>query len=63
MPFFCRNSQRCHTCYSPLELAKKYEEEKAFQVEVDEKKIKELKLKIVKANLMSTKDYLRHEPG
>ncbi|HEA47499.1 MAG TPA: YvcK family protein, partial [bacterium] len=52
-----------NTSKAPLELAKKYEEEKAFQVEVDEKKIKELKLKIVKANLMSTKDYLRHEPG
>ena len=29
---------------------------------VDEEKIEKMGLKVVKANLMSTKDYLRHEP-
>jgi 2-phospho-L-lactate transferase/gluconeogenesis factor (CofD/UPF0052 family) len=51
-----------NTSKAPLELAKKYEEEKAFQVEVDEEKLKKPGVKVVKANLMSTKDYLRHEP-
>ncbi len=51
-----------NTSKAPLELAKKYEEEKAFPVKVDEEKLERLGVKIVKANLMSIKDYLRHEP-
>jgi uncharacterized cofD-like protein len=51
-----------NTSHAPLELAKKYEEEKAFPVKVDEEKLKKLGVKVVKANFMSTKDYLRHEP-
>ncbi len=51
-----------NTSQGPPELAKKYEEEKAFPVAVDEEKIEKMGVKIVKANLMSTKDYLRHEP-
>ncbi len=51
-----------NTSHAPLELAKKYEKEKAFPVKVDEEKLKKLGVKVVKANFMSTKDYLRHEP-
>ncbi|MCG2677332.1 YvcK family protein [bacterium] len=51
-----------NTSHAPLELAKKYEEEKAFPVKVDEEKLKKLGVKVVKANFMSTRDYLRHEP-
>ena len=51
-----------NTSKAPLELAKKYKEERAFQVEVDEEKLKKLGVKVVKANFISTKDYLRHEP-
>ncbi len=47
---------------APSELAKRYEEERAFPVKVDEERLKKLGVKVVKANLMSTKDYLRHEP-
>jgi uncharacterized cofD-like protein len=51
-----------NTSQGPPELAKKYEEEKAFPVKWDEEKLEKLGVKIVKTNLMSTKDYLRHEP-
>lgn len=51
-----------NTSKAPLELAKKYEKEKAFPVKVVEEELKKLGVKVVKANLMSTKDYLRHEP-
>lgn len=51
-----------NTSKAPQELAKKYEKKKAFQVKVDEEKLKKLELKTIKANLMSTKNYLRHEP-
>ena len=51
-----------NTSQAPPKLTKKYEEEKAFPVKVDEEKLERLEVKIVKANLMSTKDYLRHEP-
>ena len=51
-----------NTSQGPPELAKKYEEEKAFPVKVDEEKLEKLGVKIVKANLVSTRDYLRHEP-
>lgn len=51
-----------NTSKAPLELANKYEKEKAFQVAVDEEKIEKMGLKLVKANLMSTRNYLRHEP-
>ncbi len=51
-----------NTSQAPPALAKKYEEEEAFLVKLDEEKLEKMEVKIVKANLMSTKDYLRHEP-
>ncbi len=51
-----------NTSQAPPALAKKYEEEEAFPVKLDEEKLEKMEVKIVKANLMSTKDYLRHEP-
>jgi uncharacterized cofD-like protein len=52
-----------NTTPAPFTLARKYAQEHAFQVALEEKKIREMGLKITKANLMSTRDFLRHEPG
>jgi CO dehydrogenase/acetyl-CoA synthase delta subunit len=44
----------------PNSLLKKYEDEGAYPVETDKEKVKRLGVKIVKANIINTHDYIRH---
>jgi uncharacterized cofD-like protein len=44
------------------ELQKKYEEEGAFPVKIDHKRLKKLGLKVVEADLLKKNSYLRHDP-
>jgi uncharacterized cofD-like protein len=43
-------------------LLNKYKEEGAFPVKIDRNKIEELNLKIIKGNLLSDNNYMRHDP-
>lgn len=47
---------------SSRELIKRYREEGAFQVEVDKRRIKEMGIKIIEGNLLSSEGYIRHDP-
>lgn len=44
-------------------LTRKYEQEGAFPVRVDEERINRLGLKVIKGDLFSSRDYLRHDPA
>ncbi|QTL97049.1 uridine diphosphate-N-acetylglucosamine-binding protein YvcK [Iocasia frigidifontis] len=44
------------------DLARRYEEEGAFPVLVDQKKLKKYNLEIIAANLLSEEGYIRHDP-
>ncbi|RCW45690.1 MULTISPECIES: gluconeogenesis factor YvcK family protein [unclassified Halanaerobium] len=44
------------------EVMKRYEAEGAFPVKVDEKRLKEMNLKIIEKNLLMSDSYLRHDP-
>lgn len=45
----------------PEGLLEKYEEESAYPINVDEEKIKELGCEVVKANVINTRDFVRHD--
>ena len=45
----------------PEELLARYEKEKSFPVKIDEDKVKEMGYRIVRGDLISTKDYVRHD--
>lgn len=47
----------------PLRLQKKYEAQGAFPVTVDRRKVEEMGVKVVGADLVSAVDYARHDPG
>jgi uncharacterized cofD-like protein len=44
-------------------LARRYEEEGAFPVEVDRNKLKEKNMKIIEENLLTHDGFIRHDPG
>ena len=44
------------------DVRKRYEAEGAFPVKVDEKRLKEMNLKIIEKNLLMSDSYLRHDP-
>jgi len=46
----------------PEKLLEKYKGKKAYPIVVDEEKIKELGCEIIKANVIDTKDLVRHDP-
>lgn len=46
----------------PEELMHKYAEEKAYSVELDSENVKKLGCETIKANIINTKDYVRHNP-
>ncbi|MBL7155692.1 MAG: YvcK family protein [Candidatus Omnitrophica bacterium] len=51
-----------NTAKIPQKLLERYEEESAYPVVPDEEEIKKLGVKIVEANVINTKDYVRHDP-
>ena len=46
----------------PNNLLEKYENEGAYPVDTDKAEIKRLGVKIVKANIINSQDYIRHNP-
>ena len=52
-----------NTANIPEGLLKKYQEEESFPVVPDIDNIKKMKCKVVKAHIVSTKDYVRHDPA
>ncbi len=45
------------------ELARRYEKEGAYPVKVDRQELRRLGVNIIEASLLSTSDYIRHEPA
>lgn len=51
-----------NTAKPPEDLLLRYKEENAFPVEADVSAIKNMGIKVIQSNLISAKDYVRHDP-
>lgn len=51
-----------NTAKIPPELLKKYEGEESYPVIADSENLKKMKVKVVEAHIISTRDYVRHDP-
>jgi uncharacterized cofD-like protein len=51
-----------NTARAPEQLLMRYKEENAYPVVVDSDKIKELGITVIEAEVISTEDYVRHDP-
>lgn len=51
----------CNSAQGPTDLLKKYAKEQQFPVEVDEESIKKIGVKLIKADVMSAPDLIRHD--